>query len=129
MSMRSASMSGNNCCVRQSGRVVVSGCSARKIWLRFIKSAQELGFSLEEIRELLRLRSDEGRACPKMQKLLQAKLLLVDTKITTLKAMKAELKTALQKCEAALEDATKPDALRYPVLDEISARGRTGAKR
>jgi len=90
--------------------------------LRFIRSAQELGFSLDEIRELLTLRSDQGTACPKMQGLLQAKLAAVEGKIASLKSIRTELKSALWKCDMALAGRS------CPVLDEIEGRPRRERK-
>ena len=96
--------------------------------LRFIKSAQELGFSLDEIRELLTLRSDTGRACPKMQGLLQAKLASVEEKISSLRTIRNELRVALRKCEAALGEAASSADANCPVLADISQkRHRRGA--
>lgn len=92
--------------------------------LRFIKSAQELGFSLEEIRELLAFRSDTGRACPKMRGLLQSKLASVEAKISTLKSIRGELKIALRMCEVALDKTANPSTASCPVLAEISSRKR-----
>lgn len=88
--------------------------------LRFIKSAQELGFSLEEIRELLALRGDAGRACPKMQGVLLAKLVSIEEKIASLAAIRSEVKAALRKCEAALGEAASSAPASCPVLAEIS---------
>lgn len=73
--------------------------------LRFIKSAQELGFSLDEIRELLQLRDHATTACPKVDRLLKTKLTSVENKIAALKVIERELKSALQKCAMALNNA------------------------
>ncbi len=89
--------------------------------IRFIRSAQGLGFSLHEIRELLALRSDQARACPKMQRLLRAKLDSVEVKIASLNRLRTELVHALRKCEAALSGAARLSPASCPVLDEISA--------
>ena len=94
--------------------------------LHFIKSAQGLGFSLDEIRQLLSVRSEEQNACPKMSDLLRTKLATVETKIASLKIIRTELKSALQKCEGALETSFKHAC---PVLEGISGKlpnGRTG---
>jgi len=96
--------------------------------LRFIKSAQELGFSLEEIRELLSLRSDAARACPKMQGLLEAKLASVEEKISSLQAIRSELKTALRKCEVVLTKPASSSPTGCPVLDGISGGKRRKEK-
>ena len=94
--------------------------------LQFIRNAQDLGFSLDEIRELLSLRQHATKACPRMQHLLQTKLASVVDKIKKLQELESELRAALGKCETALRDtrARRNDAC--PVLEEISA---SGAKR
>lgn len=92
--------------------------------LRFIKSAQELGFTLDEIRELLKIRSDSSKACPKMRVLLQTKLVSVENKITSLRTLRAELKSALGKCEEALINSPTAASAGCPALDGIAERRR-----
>ena len=92
--------------------------------LRFIKSAQELGFSLDEIRELWAIRRDSAEACPTMRGLLRTKLTSVDSKISRLKVLRAELKSALRKCEVALGRSRKAPSHNCPVLDDISGKQR-----
>jgi MerR family copper efflux transcriptional regulator len=65
--------------------------------LRFIKRAQELGFSLTEIRELLSLRPSSDR--PKVRARAQAKIADIDQKIQSLQAMKKVLGTLVDRCE------------------------------
>jgi len=66
--------------------------------LRFIKKAQELGFSLTEIRELLRLRPSAD--CQKVRAHAQAKIADIDQKIHTLQAMKKVLGTLVDRCDS-----------------------------
>src|SRR5882724_4194407 len=49
--------------------------------LRFIRKAQELGFSLEEIRELISLRKGSPTPCASVEQLLNKKLLAVRAKL------------------------------------------------
>jgi MerR family mercuric resistance operon transcriptional regulator len=65
--------------------------------LRFIKRAQELSFSLTEIRELLSLRPSTDR--PKARARAQAKIVDIDQKIETLQAMRQVLGSLLHRCE------------------------------
>lgn len=74
--------------------------------LRFIKRAQELGFSLTEIRELLSLRPSTGR--PKAHARAQAKIVDIDQKIATLQAMKKVLGSLLDRCEHCGPTGTCP---------------------
>lgn len=87
--------------------------------LLFIERAQELGFSLNEIRELLSLRSN-GKACPRVKKLLDAKLTVVARKIADLRGLEKELASALDECNAALQKKPEPEGC--PVLGSIATK-------
>ncbi|WP_428937761.1 MerR family transcriptional regulator [Fontivita pretiosa] len=63
--------------------------SARRV--RFIKRAQELGFTLKEIKQLLALRLDPDTSCADVRRRAEAKLADIDQKIRDLKRMKATL--------------------------------------
>src|SRR5881409_884072 len=59
--------------------------------LRFIKHAQELGFSLHEIEELLALRVRHGAACDAVERKTRSKIELVQQRIRDLQRMKRTL--------------------------------------
>lgn len=63
--------------------------SVRRV--RFIKRAQELGFSLKEIKELLALRVTPGTTSADVRKRAQAKVANIEEKVQTLRAMKKAL--------------------------------------
>ena len=65
--------------------------------IRFIKRAQALGFTLEEIAELLRL--EEARACAETRDLAAHKMRLIDRKLTGLAAMRKALAGLVHQCE------------------------------
>jgi MerR family mercuric resistance operon transcriptional regulator len=65
--------------------------------IRFIKRAQALGFTLEEIAELLRL--EEARACAETRALAAHKMRLIDQKLTGLAAMRKALAGLVQQCD------------------------------
>lgn len=67
--------------------------------LRFIKRAQELGFSLTEIRELLSLRVRPGASRTAIRARAHAKIADVDQKIRALRAIKQALRTLTAQCE------------------------------
>src|SRR5215471_12837144 len=73
--------------------------------LKFVRKAQELGFSLNEIRELLILRSDHVPACSHVKELLEQKLAAVEQRINELQDLERSLKRALQKCKRELKTA------------------------
>lgn len=59
--------------------------------LRFVKSAQEIGFSLKEIKELLSLRIQPGRTCADVRNRAEQKIAEIDRKILALEAMRKAL--------------------------------------
>ncbi|MBA3692260.1 MAG: MerR family DNA-binding protein [Acidobacteria bacterium] len=59
--------------------------------IRFIKQAQELGFSLKEIKELLALQIDPNSTGADVKKSAEAKINDIEAKIKTLSAMKKAL--------------------------------------
>jgi MerR family mercuric resistance operon transcriptional regulator len=65
--------------------------------LRFIRRAQELGFTLHEIENLLRLESAD--CCGDTHELAVHKLALIDAKIADLTKMRQALTGLAQKCE------------------------------
>ena len=91
--------------------------------LNFVRKAQELGFSLKEIRELLMLRAEHVPACSHVKELLEQKLTDVRQKITELQTLERSLKAALRKCKRELKTATAgPEEC--PVLDDINQAAR-----
>ncbi|HEC20524.1 MAG TPA: Hg(II)-responsive transcriptional regulator [Gammaproteobacteria bacterium] len=70
--------------------------------LRFIKRAQQLGFTLKEVRELMAL--GEGH-CHEVQELAKHKLGLVEERLADLQNMRSALQELLSQCETNAEDA------------------------
>jgi MerR family mercuric resistance operon transcriptional regulator len=66
--------------------------------LRFIKRAKAMGFTLEEIRSLLRLRTQD--ACHATRALAESKLRLIDTNIRELQQLRSELAKLVAACNA-----------------------------
>lgn len=69
--------------------------------LTFVRHAQELGFSLTEIKDLLALRQ-KHHACSEVQSILKRKVGDVQEKINSLSRLKAELAKALRDCNHEL---------------------------
>lgn len=67
--------------------------------IRFIKHAQTLGFTLDEIRELLALRSDSPESCKMAKHYAQHKLSTVQDKIVALQAIEKVLGNLIQACD------------------------------
>ena len=64
--------------------------------VRFIKRAQQLGFTLEEIRELLLL--EDGQNCREARLLAERKLDLIETRIADLSRMRRSLRGLIAQC-------------------------------
>jgi MerR family transcriptional regulator, mercuric resistance operon regulatory protein len=66
--------------------------------IRFIKRAQQLGFILEEVGNLLQL--EDGRSCRETERLAEQKLALVEARIADLQRLRKTLKELIGRCEA-----------------------------
>lgn len=66
--------------------------------VRFIKRAQELGFTLKEIKDLLSLRAAPGAGCADVYERAEVKIQSIDEKIRTLKAMRRALSKLMSEC-------------------------------
>jgi DNA-binding transcriptional MerR regulator len=94
--------------------------------LAFVKRAKTLGFSLEEIRELLHLQGEQTGVCVEVRDLLQTKLSAVREKKADLEKLEAHLSDALGKCNQALKQQRKSPAA-CPALRQMSdSRSRSG---
>ena len=82
--------------------------------LRFIKRAQGLGFSLEEIAGLLALRVEHGAACAAAEAKAKEKIAMVEGKIDELERIKAVLAELARAC--ALREPTSD----CPILEALS---------
>jgi len=68
--------------------------------LRFIKNAQALGFTLQEIGELLNLRVNSTARCGDVQRKAQSKLKQVEAKVRDLRALAKALRGLVRACQA-----------------------------
>ena len=66
--------------------------------IRFIKRAQELGFSLAEVRELLALRVRPGVTCAEVRETAERKAIEVRGKIADLRAIERALEKLTASC-------------------------------
>lgn len=67
--------------------------------LRFIRSAQAVGFSLDDIRSLLQLDAEDGKACRStVQTLLERRMAEMDEKMKELNRVRDALGRALDRC-------------------------------
>lgn len=88
--------------------------------LRFISRGRELGFSLEEIRSLLRLNDDPKLSCGDVDALARAHLADIHQRIEALARMADELERVIAQCAGGERGAcTILGALRRPGVDPI----------
>lgn len=73
--------------------------------IRFIKRAQQLGFTLEEIGDLLLL--GDGH-CKETQALATRKLAMIETRLADLENMRVTLKELITQCETGSNKAGCP---------------------
>lgn len=66
--------------------------------IRFIRRAKELGFSLQEIKELLSLRIDPETTCADIRERAEGKIVDIDKKVRTLQRMKDALERLTAAC-------------------------------
>ncbi|WP_298140095.1 heavy metal-responsive transcriptional regulator [Acidiferrobacter sp.] len=86
--------------------------------LRFIRRAQELGFSLEEVATLLALSETGGARAADVRRLTREKLLDIDRRIRDLERMKAGLERLTGRCNG------EGPASECPILAALNADDR-----
>jgi len=84
--------------------------------LRFIRHSRDLGFSIEQIRELLGLWQNRRRSSRQVKALAQAHIEELDEKLRELQAMKATLEHLVHCCRG--DD--RPDC---PIIETLAAEG------
>lgn len=82
--------------------------------IRFIKRAQMLGFTLDEVGALLKL--DAACACDETRALAVRKLGLIEQKMADLAAMRQALGGLVQQCDAREDHAT------CPIIDTLTGK-------
>jgi MerR family transcriptional regulator, copper efflux regulator len=85
--------------------------------LRFIANARDLGFPIEEIRELLSLWGDAGRASAEVKAMALTRAEELHTKAMALEAMRAALLDLAERCHG---DA-RPDC---PIIERLQQDSR-----
>lgn len=83
--------------------------------LKFIRRAQTMNFSLQEIAELLKLREDPWQARKGVQELTCHKLAEVESRLQELQALRDELRSLLKQCRETQEGC--------PIINEIDQKG------
>jgi DNA-binding transcriptional MerR regulator len=66
--------------------------------LGFIRRSRALGFSLDQVRELLSLADDQSRSCAAVDEIAREHLAEIDRKVADLKVLRRELDALLRQC-------------------------------
>lgn len=90
--------------------------------LRFVLRSRELGFSLDEVRELLRLVDERDRPCAEARDVATVHLVDVRAKIADLRRMERVLKDVVTRCG----DGTLPEC---PLIETLFREPANSAKR
>jgi len=85
--------------------------AARRV--NFIKRAQQLGFTLQEVKGLLLL--EDGQSCRETRLLAEHKLAVIEARIADLSRMRRLLKGLISECE----DGKRPRSC--PIITTLSA--------
>jgi MerR family copper efflux transcriptional regulator len=81
--------------------------------LAFLKRARDLGFSIEDCRQLMALYHDRSRASHDVRAIAEAHVAAIEEKLRALQSMRATLQTLIHACHG--DD--RPDC---PILEEIA---------
>ena len=84
--------------------------------VRFIKRAQELGFTLKEIKELLSLRAAPRTRCADVRNRAEVKVQNIDDKVRTLRAMRKALMKLIGECSG------KGSVTQCPILEALDSK-------
>jgi MerR family copper efflux transcriptional regulator len=90
--------------------------------LQFIQRAKELGFTLNEVKELLSLGVDPDTSCEDVRARAEAKVADIEGKIETLQRMRKALRRLTEACGKA------GGGSECPILDALHGRHRAGRK-
>ncbi len=82
-------------------------------WLHFIRRARKLGFSLEQIRDLLSLWSDQSRASSEVKAIAEQHIAELNLRILALSDMRDTLLQLANQCQGNHQ----PDC---PILNDLS---------
>lgn len=81
--------------------------------IRFIKRAQDLGFTLSEVQELMALRETKGRRPREVRALAETKMRDIDGKLAELQAIRSALHGQVERC------ACRGDGPACPIIEAL----------
>lgn len=87
--------------------------------LRFIRQAKQLGFALNEIKDLLALRATPGKSCSDVKARAERKIADIDGRIAALKRMKGALAKLATACSG------RGPTSECPILESLDSENLT----
>lgn len=102
---------------RRYGRMAVAR-------LAFIRHARELGFEVDAIRTLLSLQDDPDQSCARADEIAKARLVEVEKRIASLKALRKELRKMIEECACGRVGECR---VIETLADRTNAHGKLGA--
>jgi Cu(I)-responsive transcriptional regulator len=87
--------------------------------LRFVARARDLGFSIKEIAELLRLYSDRMRSSADVKRIALRHVAELEAKIRTMRQLKRTLQQLAERCHGD----HRPEC---PILEDLARKGSHG---
>jgi DNA-binding transcriptional MerR regulator len=102
---------------RRYGRMAVAR-------LAFIRHARELGFEVDAIRTLLSLQDDPDQSCARADEIAKARLVEVENRIASLKALRKELQKMVEECACGRVGECR---VIETLADRTHAHGKLGA--
>jgi len=96
--------------------------------LRFIKQAQAVGFSLEEVREILRLKYNGRSPCECVRGKLEEKLVRVEREMEMLRRFRSELRRTLARARKLPHLSHRASAI-CPIIEIRTTNKPRGDKR
>jgi DNA-binding transcriptional MerR regulator len=102
---------------RRYGRMAVAR-------LAFIRHARELGFEVDAIRTLLSLQDNPDQSCARADEIAKARLVEVEKRISSLKALRKELRKMVEECACGRVGECR---VIETLADRTHAQGKLGA--
>ncbi len=96
--------------------------------LRFIRQAQTLGFRLEEIREILRVKYAGQSPCECVRDTLERKLKEVEEQMAELVSFRKQLRSTLKRAKT-LPSLSHRDTAICPLIEKVTTAKRKGGEK
>ena len=94
--------------------------------VRLVRKALAVGFTLDELAGILRVRDSGGTPCHEVRALAAAKLEQVESQLSDLISLRDELRTTLKDWDGRLKQ--KPTGARAHLLEALAAQDSNGTK-